>query len=402
MSNSSLPQEDANALEAAFATGDVAALEKQLAALEKSHGQDVTVAVAKARLQAATGQVEEALAHLEQLHAQHAGHPLVVGYLGAVLAGTRAYGKARPLLDGALRAGLDAGAIHHAYGVCLLQAGDALTALKHLTLGVERLPSNPSGFFYMGVALAELRQWDKAAQTLAACIQLAPSYADAFDALARVHVERGDMERAASTVEEGLKHNPNDAELSRLRIQLAADRGDNAGAEAALEAIPDEERTAEDWCNLALFAAGRGSGVETRIAAEAAVKADPTLWRAHYMLGLAMEMDPEVSRLKVVAAYKKAVELGDPMGEAGTRLGFVLSADGPHANPAEAVEVLRLTRKRSKDAAATMLHLALAYARAGNNAGAAEAAQAALAAPDATPSIQDQARRLMTHVETSG
>jgi tetratricopeptide (TPR) repeat protein len=387
-------QDALDQLELAFEQGDLKVIRKEVTALEKAHPSDVRLAVARARLTAAQGDVAGAMGSLEKLVDDDDHGALAKAYLGALLVAQRNYVEGRAMLEEALEAGVDVPALRHSLGVALAAAGLFEEGLQHLAAAAEKMPGSAPTFFYMGVCFGELGQWDRAAGALFNCIRVDPHYEEGFEALGRVEVERGNPAQARVLAEEGLKHNPGSRILLRFKATVLSDLGDAEGALEALHRIPSGNRTAEDLTNTALMAAGSGDYARALKNAEAAVKAAPNSPHAHYALGLALEGQKPPRQAAVLAAYQASVDLGDPSGEAGTRLGFLQLEDEDPAVRKQAITSLEGAVERSGESPGAVLNLALAYAKDGQKAQAKAMCGVVLADPRAAASEQEQATRL--------
>jgi len=389
------PQDALKTLETAFEKADIPGIRTLLPPLENAHPTDVRLKVARARLRAVDGDVGAAITLLEKHVADPKDGALARAYLGALLVAQRRHADGRVHLEAALAAGADVPAGRHALGVALLALGHARDSVAHLAKAAERMPSSAPTHFYLGVAMAELAQWEHAATALGAAIRLQPSYEEAYDAASRVELARGNADRAKAILQEGLAAAKDSPILLRAQAQVCSQLGDARGALSALQKLPAKDLSAEDRTNLALMSMGVGDGGSALRHAEAAVKADALSHRAQYALGLALEAQKPLPRPKMLAAYRKAVELGDPLGDAGTRLGFVLMEEDTPAAATEAVKVLEAAVTRSGQAPGSVLNLALAYARSKDAAKAKAMCNTILADARASASDREQAQRLL-------
>ncbi|MFH1810761.1 MAG: tetratricopeptide repeat protein [Pseudomonadota bacterium] len=382
-------------LDAQFVDGDLKKLRNTMKKIEAAHGDAPALQVAKARVQAAEGDLDGAVKALSALSQQAEVRDLASGYLGAIHVAQGRYIEALPLLQKSLNSGVDDAGLHHALGVALGSQARHDEALPHLATAAEHLPTSSPTFFYLGVSLAERGRWNEAADAFARSAKLDARYVDAFEALARVEIERGQVDQALKVLDEGLRHNPEAVALVRLRMQVHADHGQPEQALKALKAIPAAQRDVEDLCNLTLLSLHLDKSAEALKHAEVAVKRGADQARAHYALGLALEAQQPLDRARVIAAYRQSITLGDPGGEAGTRLGFMLLEEAPGASVAEAVKVLEAASTRNQGHPGTLLNLALAQAKAGHADRAKPLCQQILKDPRSSPNLRDQAQRLM-------
>ncbi len=389
------PQDALVKLDDALAKADLTAARNQLVLLEKAHPQDGRVAVMRARVMASEGDTAGACVKLDRLQNDAAAGGLARGYLGAILVAQRRYEEGLPHLEAARALKVDDAPVRHALGVALAAQGDYPNALPHLLDACARMPASAPSFFYTGICHAELGDFDAAAKALIQCVQIQPGYEEGWEALCRVEVTRGNTTVARKLLDEALKHNKDSLIIRRYQVGLLVELGDSAAALKALEAIPASARNAQDLVNLSMLAGEKKDRAGALKHAQAAVKADPNLDRAQYALGLALEGQTPLDRAAVLAAYHKAVALGDDRGDAGTRLGFVLMESGDKAELKTAVSVLEAAVERSGDAPGAVLNLALAYARNGDKPKAKAMCSVIMADDGAAPSDTEQAQRLL-------
>lgn len=392
----SLASQDAlTRVDDALAKADLPAVRTQLNALEKAHPQDGRVGVLRARLMAGEGDVAGATVKLRKLTEDKAAGPLARGYLGAVLVAQRQYQEALAHLQAARDAKVNDAPIAHALGVALASQGNHAQALPLLVDACTRMPASGPSWFYAGICHAEAGDFDAAAKALIQCVQVQPGYEEAWEALCRVEISRGNEPVARKLLEEGLKQTKGSLVLRRYQVGLLTELGDSAGAFKALEAIPAASRNAQDLCNLSMLCMEKKDRANALKHAQAAVKLDGAWDRAHFVLGLALEGQQPMDRAAVINAYKKAIAAGDASGAAGTRLGFVLMESNDKADLQAAVDILEAAVERSEDAPGAVLNLALAYARSGDKSKAKAMCSVILADKSAAPSDAEQAERLM-------
>jgi tetratricopeptide (TPR) repeat protein len=344
---------------------------------------------------AAEGDVAGALSRLDRL-ANDASHgALARGYRAAIQVAQRRYTDALPALEASFRAGVDEPALRHALGVALAAQGRSKEALPHLQNATQRMPSLGVSHFYLGICHAELGAMGSAQQALARAVELQPDLEDAWEALARVEVSRGNTGVAQKLMDEAVRINKDSLLLRRYQAQLLSDLGQAQGALAAIQAIPETQRNAEDLANLAILSMATGAMGPALKHAQAATRADGKLPAAFHALGLALEAQTPMDRAAVIDAYKKAIALGDPGGVTGTRLGFVMMESDDKAVLTEAVSVLNAAVERSGKAPGALLNLALALARLGDANAAKATARSLLADPRTGASEKEQAQRLI-------
>lgn len=387
---------DLRAFDRAFALGDVSAARDIAKRMKKDAPSALETRVVLARLEAVEGDPKKALASLNALADEHGGDPLPRAYAGSILVALGEPAAAIPELMAALDDDdADVPAAHHAMGVALLLLGRYDEAHGHLEAAVEKLPESAAPRFYLGQAHEARGQVDAAAEQYEKSTSIEPGYVDAWIGRVRLRAVAGDLQSAKETLAEALTHNPNEPELMRLRVQIALDEGDPSGARQALLDIPKARRDVEDWCNLAVFALQESDWQRAHAHAEQAERTDGEHWWPPYLVGIALEGLAR-SRAEVMDAYQRSIDNGDPAGEAGTRLGFVMiSGDDEDKDAPHAVVVLEQAARRNKRAAGTLLNLAIACENAGDSARAMKLAHEILGQDDAPPPVREQAERLV-------
>jgi predicted Zn-dependent protease len=384
------------AFDEAFARGDVAEAQ-QVAARLRSHAPDSLVTrVVDARLEAVLGDPKSALKRLEKLVRKNPKSALPRAYYGSLLVGLGQPLKAISQLKMALKneAG-DVPAAHHAMGVALFVARRFEESISHLEVAERGLPESASTSFYLGQSHEAAGRAAEAARAYGRCCDIEPRYIDAWAGLVRLKAVAGDLDAASEAIDEGLARNPGDPTLMRLRVQVSFDRGDGAAAKEALCAIDPEQRSVEDWCNLGVLALHAGDWSEAERYAAAGVETEHHAWWPRHLLALALE-GSGASREAVIAAYERALDRGDPRGESGTRLGFVLLTGEEEEQDAEkAIAVLELAAERNGGAPGTLLNLAIASENTGDVVRAQNLAAAAADHPEVKDSERAQAQRIL-------
>lgn len=387
-------------LEEAFECGDVPAVQRELRALEADHGKDVRVQVAQARWVLLTGDRYLGLRMMSAAMRNNPHSGLARAHFAAALLAEGAAQAAKPLLARALQCvGGRTALTHYAMGVVLATEGQYHEAMQHLQTAVELKPLHPGMRYQQGLVLSQLQQWDAAADALAICVEQAPDHLDAVELLAHALVERGDVPAAMAQLTQAVERHPDAADLVRMCSQLCMGQEDVAGALRMLKRLPAEECQVDDLCNMATLEGMQDLWADALAHAQEAVKRDATYWRAFLLLARALEATAH-PRAEAMDAYRKAVELGDPQGEAGTRLGWLMLVEGMSTEAHQAVEVLEQARTRSADAPATLICLATAHAKCRNLEMAVPLCQA-LVDSDASQAIRDQALRLLKRLKAA-
>lgn len=394
MSNHTHPE--VSTFDHAFARGDVATARAAAERLRAEAPDAVETHVLAARLEAADGEAGAALKKLARLVKKNPKSGMARAYYGSLLVLTGSAGKAIGQLKMALAA--DGGVVpstYHALGLAMFEAKRYADACEHLYDALAALPSSASSAFWLGQSHEALGQVPAAARAYARCVDIEPAHADAWIGLARLRAHAGDIAGAAEVADRALADNPDDVDLLRLRVQAAFDLGDDAAVRDHLARIPDDARSVEDWCNLAVFSLRVVHWDEAERCARAGVALDGEAWWPRHLLALALE-GRKAARADIVAAWEAALETGDPSGHSGTAYGFfLLTGDDEERAPESAVAVLEEAAEKNGGAAGTMLNLALAWENVGEAARAQNIAAVVADHPRAGERERAQANRIL-------
>jgi tetratricopeptide (TPR) repeat protein len=95
--------------------------------------------------------------------------------------------------------------MHNAVGAILGGRGNYEGAAEAFSKAIAEDPGNISAHYNLGLALAELRQFDEAARAFERAVELYPGYGEAREALARVRERASRRQEAESP---GERRNP--------------------------------------------------------------------------------------------------------------------------------------------------------------------------------------------------
>jgi len=384
-----------NALE----TLDAEKANQALLPLEKTHARDPHVLTARARIRAQQGDLEGARRILEDVVTKSPNLGVPSAYLGQVLAGMEQWVLARPRLEKALQLGVDKPSVRHALGVVMLRMNRHADAVTHLQKALAGDAKNADIMVQLAAALDAA---GKAADAQAVLEKLRDAGSDVptlHVMLANYQRDHGKLEEAVQTLDGAISKFPKEYALHRAKATMLASLGRVGEVGTLIRGIPEAQRNAEDWSFLSTLAMADKKPQDAAKAARAAIAADPAYWRGHQALGLALEEAAPADGNAVMAAYEKAIELGDPEGLAGTRLGLLLMSVPGDVNTKEAIRVLEATRTRSGNNPATLWHLALAYARGKEGAKVKSICESLLRA-ELDPDLKKQAKELLAQVPT--
>ena len=118
----------------------------------------------------------------------------------------------------------------------------------------------------------------------------------------------GDLAAARSLLSGGLALTPRQPELLALAARLALEAGDSRDAVALLQALADEDRTAEHEALLAAAWQRAGNHVAAARSYRRALEADPE--RSAWWLGLAISSEADGRLLEARRAYRNALTHG--------------------------------------------------------------------------------------------
>jgi tetratricopeptide (TPR) repeat protein len=185
-------------------------------------------------------------------------------------------------------------------------------ALRLLKQSLLESPDKAVSHFVIGLIL-QRSDWEAAAASYRACIELKPAYFSAQHNLGYVLSKQGDFQGAISAYKAALEIEPFHAKaLSNLGNQLRLN-GDLSGAIALYEeAVTSEPQHASAHYNLglALHTRDNSGDVEAAIIAyQDALSLEPQYWPAHHNLGCALLDRKDVDG--AIACFRTVLEL-DP------------------------------------------------------------------------------------------
>jgi Flp pilus assembly protein TadD len=101
---------------------------------------------------------------------------------------------------------------------------------------IKAHPTNPYGYYFLGVALFETAQMEAARDAYRAAVRLAPAYLGARVSLSHVLRMLGDLRGSIAEADEGLRRYPQSPDALHAAGLAHAARGDNQAARRYLEA----------------------------------------------------------------------------------------------------------------------------------------------------------------------
>ena len=111
---------------------------------------------------------------------------------------------------------------------------EALVALRDV---IQKTPSNPYAFYFLGIGLYEVGEVEAARDAYRACLKLAPEHLGARVALSHVLRQLGDAKGAITEGTRALSQAPGDGEALHAVGLAYLERGDESAARKYLEAF---------------------------------------------------------------------------------------------------------------------------------------------------------------------
>ena len=125
--------------------------------------------------------------------------------------------------------------IENSLGEIAMEQAQYQKALRHFQ-GVAAIdPTNAEAWYNIAEAYNLLEQVEKAEINYAHAIALEPEIIDYYTALSRMHMEHGQASKARVVLEEGLRINPDSAQLRAFLALAVSESGDYRKAEELLD-----------------------------------------------------------------------------------------------------------------------------------------------------------------------
>ncbi|WP_232332793.1 tetratricopeptide repeat-containing sulfotransferase family protein [Novosphingobium aquimarinum] len=225
-----------------------------------------------------------------------------------------------------------------------LAQGDLLTATTAAKALVLQDRDRPGGYFLLGIAAAEIGQFDKAVPLLGAAVERGPQ-AEHLAQLARVlSLLRRDGEAAKAT-RQALALEPDDPHTLDTIGCVLTRLGDHESAAGLFrKAVAAKSENLEYRYNLAAASGFIGDVAEARAQYEAIVAADACNARAHYGLALLSRQTPQANH---VPRLKAALVRADKQDDA-LRIRYALAKELEDLGEPEAFDHLRAANDRHK------------------------------------------------------
>ncbi len=266
------------------------------------------VYVGLARIALFTGQLADARTHA--MAAVKVGPQLPMGWtmLGLVHEAEGDVRGALPNLEKGAQFGQNVFLCQYNYGRLLTSEGRAGEGIPFLIKATELEPKNPDGFIALGLALRQLKQYEKALATLEKAKDVAPKNPDAWATLADVLFEVKEFKAARTILDKGLAavgdHPALLEKATACAMMLKDPEGAVAYVERELKVVPNHE---QGWLNLAHLSLLTENFDRSEQAARELLKRNPKNWEAWFHLGNLFDAVPDEA--KAEDAYRKALAI---------------------------------------------------------------------------------------------
>ena len=128
-----------------------------------------------------------------------------------------------------------------------VDAGDWQKAEQTVRAVLRADPNQADALNLLGIVTGKQGRSDEAEALFRKAMVSNPSLAAAWANLAQLYKQRGDVERALQTLEEGLGHAPHDPRLLSETAMQLAERSQFSEAVRRLQAVPPAARTSDYW-----------------------------------------------------------------------------------------------------------------------------------------------------------
>lgn len=255
-------------------------------------------------------------------------------------------------------------------GVLEFFANRCSDALPHLSAALSLSASEPRIRALAGICEKRQGQSEEAEQNLAAALPLLPNpklHNMVLSNLAEIEYARGELPRAAASMEELMKSAPEDPDVLYLAFRIYNDLADSARDKLTIVA-PESGRIHLLMAEEFIKAGDASSAVHQY---ELALKQDPSFAGVHFELGEALlkESLAESSLARATAELQLALKEDPRNAAAEAKLGFI---EDFHNHPALAEEHDRHALTLNPDQIEALLGLAKILRERGENGKAAE------------------------------
>jgi tetratricopeptide (TPR) repeat protein len=203
--------------------------------------------------------------------------------------------------------------------------------------------------------LYKLGRQDEAAAAARRAIELAPGRLDAHKIVARVPMERGDLAGARAALETAAEQFPQDVWILEQLAYVASQGGRTEDAIAHYEAITRiDPKNASGWLALGGLYAKVGQPAKSEAAYQHVVELKPTeAYQTFYNIGVLIMNRPDRSEAetqRAIEAFRKSVEINPQYAQGFQQLGYALLGIGDQAGAREALENYLRIRPNAPDA----------------------------------------------------
>jgi tetratricopeptide (TPR) repeat protein len=288
---------------------------------------------------------------------------------------------------------------HFGRGLMLIKLDKTEQSLEALSNAVKLAPTNAAFHYRLGQVQLEAGKDAEGLASLRQAIAVMPNFVPAYLTLVHTLASRDDLVGAKRVLEQGLKALPrNSRMLATMTVLTMALRDVNASYKAASALAANRPRDPDAQANLAQLMLARGQYEQVLhlcrtmdslgLASESLKMAEATCY----------ESQEPPAYDKAVAAYEAGMGLAPDGWRAANNLGQLLlrmPAEPETQHLPRAVTVLEEAVRRAPQQPEPLLNLALALARAGQQAKAREQVKKVLALPlPETDEVRQEAARL--------
>lgn len=257
-----------------------------------------------------------------------------------------------------------------------MRSGRAAEAAIALERAADLAPTNVAVLAAWAKCLAMLGHARRAATVYLRCIEQNVTNPFFLVELADLLVKANERHLAEEVLETASRVFPAQGLFESKRAAMALERRDVAtAARHAKEAVARQPESTEFWLSLATIELMRLKLDDARLAAERALKLEPSSWKANQQLGIIFETVH--LKEKAISFYRRAVELAPSEWAPRNNLAVLLMEQKSPATEKEAKAHLEAAAASGQASAAAHFNLALLQVRAGQRAIAKASAQLA-------------------------
>lgn len=387
-------------VEAFLAGGNISAVEDIVTTALREAPSDADALVLRARLTAFKGEFKAATVVLKRALNLEPRHLDGRALKGAILVETGRLDEGQRVLEEVVKEPNTPAAANFNLARCYRAAGKLEPARRHLGIAIRKEPDNGVMAFALAESYVETGEFEHAVELLEAALHKDPGFADSWLTLARIQISQDHAGDAIRNLEEGLKHSPDNSELTELLASTLLLVGDFQKATAQFRVLA--EQFPEDpsvLSNLGLCFAASERYAESEEAYWAALALEPNDVHLLTQLAVLLEMkDGSEPVQEAVSLLKKATKAPDAGWEPFNDLGRLLTTRHEVLNLERGAGLLEQAQSQADGAAEVEVNLAIAYAAMEHVPKMREACEAVKRNPAATTEMKAQVIKLLREV----